>query len=120
VAPRPVVVLVTTPTPEEGERIARHLVGEHLAACVNLVPGVRSLFWWEERVQDEQETLLVIKSREDRFDALAARVRSLHSYSVPEVIALPIVRGAEAYLTWIDEVVGSAASTKGGDRPDQK
>ena len=67
--PRPVVVLVTTPTQAEGERIARELVAEHLAACVNLVPGVRSLFWWEATIQDEQETLLVIKSREDRFDA---------------------------------------------------
>ncbi len=118
--PRALVVLVTTPTREEGERIARELVGEHLAACVNLVPGVRSLFWWAETIQDEHETLLVIKSREDRFDALAARVRSLHSYSVPEVIALPVVRGSEAYLAWIDEVVGSAASMKGGDGPDQE
>lgn len=118
--PHPVVVLVTTPTREEGERIAKELVEDHLAACVNLVPGVRSFFWWGGTIQDEQETLLVIKSREDRFEALAARVRSLHSYTVPEVIALPVVRGSETYLAWIDEVVGSAASMKGGDGPDQE
>lgn len=118
--PRPLVVLVTTPTRDEGERIAKELLEEHLAACVNLVAGVRSFFWWEGTIQDEQESLLVIKSREDRFEALAARVRSLHSYAVPEVIALPVVRGSETYLAWIDEVVGSAAPMKGGEGPDQK
>ena len=118
--PGPVVVLVTTPTRDEGERIARAVVAEHLAACVNVLPEIRSFFFWEGTIQDEQETLLVIKSREDRFEALAARIRALHSYTVPEVIALPVVRGSETYLAWIDKVVGSAASMKGGDRPDQK
>ena len=118
--PRPIVVLVTTPTHEEGERIARDLVTGHLAACVNLVPGVRSFFWWEEALQEEHETVLIIKSREDRFEALAARVRSLHSYTVPEVIALPIVSGSETYLAWIDEVVGSTASRRGGGSADQE
>ncbi len=117
---RPIVVLVTTATREEGERIARDLVAERLAACVNLVPGVRSFFWWKDALQEEHEALLVIKSREDRFEALAARVRSLHSYAVPEVIALPVVTGSEAYLAWIDEVVGSAASMRGGDGSDQE
>ena len=98
-----VVVLVTTATREEGETIARLLVEDRLVACVNVVPQVRSVFRWEGALSQEDETLLVIKSRRDRFPALVAAVKNLHSYRVPEIIALPIVEGSAEYLQWIDE-----------------
>lgn len=115
-AARPVVVLVTTASAQEAEAIAKAVVGEHLAACANLVPGIRSFFFWEGGLRDEAEALLILKSREDRFPELEARVRSLHSYTVPEIIALPLVAGHRPYLDWLDEAV----SPKGGDSPDQE
>lgn len=108
-----VVALVTVPTAEVAERIATTVVGEHLAACVNVVPGVRSLFFWEGRVQDEPELLLTIKTTAGRLRALAARVRALHPYSVPELVALPVVGGHAPYLAWVSECV-----EKGGGEPD--
>lgn len=114
--PRPVVVLVMTASAGEAETIAKAVVGEHLAACANLVPGVRSFFFWEGGLQDEAETLLILKSREDRFPELEARVRSLHSYTVPEIIALPLVAGHRPYLDWLNATV----TAKGGDPSDQE
>ncbi len=108
-----VVVLVTVPTAEVAERIAAMVVGEHLAACVNVVPGVRSLFRWEGRVQEESELLLAIKTTARRLRALEARVRALHPYSVPELIAVPVVAGHAPYLAWVSECV-----EKGGGDPD--
>lgn len=113
---RPVVVLVTTATTEEAETIAKAVVGERLAACANLVPGIRSIFFWEGRLQDESETLLILKSREDRFPELEARVRSLHSYTVPEIVALPLATGYRPYLDWLTETV----LPKGGDPSDEE
>lgn len=99
-----IVVLVTTSTHEEGETIARRLVEDRLVACVNVIPNIRSVFRWEGALSQENEALMVIKSRRDRFPALVTAVKKLHSYSVPEIIALPIVEGSEEYLRWIDEV----------------
>lgn len=98
-----IVVLVTASTREEGETIARQLVEDRLGACVNLVPHIRSVFRWEGALCQEDETLLIIKSTRNRFPALVTAVKKLHSYSVPEIIALPIVEGSEEYLRWIDE-----------------
>ena len=95
------VVLVTAPDAETGARLARSLVEERLAACANLVPGVRSIYRWEGRVQDDAEVLLVLKTRAERVDALAARVSELHPYDVPEVVALAVVGGNRAYLDWV-------------------
>jgi periplasmic divalent cation tolerance protein len=95
------VVLVTAPSVEEAARIARALVVERLAACGNVVPGVRSLFRWEGKVRSEPEALLVLKTTRDRFQELRARVLSLHPYQVPEVVALPVEAGHAAYLDWI-------------------
>ena len=95
------VVLITAPDAETGERIARSLVEEGLAACVNLVPGVRSIFRWEGRVEDETEVLLVTKTRADRLERLGDRVRDLHPYDLPEVLALAAAGGSEAYLDWV-------------------
>ncbi|MBI4561952.1 MAG: divalent-cation tolerance protein CutA [Candidatus Rokubacteria bacterium] len=101
------VVLVTTPSVEEGQTIARSLVAERLAACVNVVPGVRSVFFWEGQLQEEAEALLVIKTRRERYEALQRRILELHAYSVPEVLALPVEAGAPAYLAWLGETVGT-------------
>ena len=95
------VVLVTAPTPERAAEIARTLVEERLAACGNVVPGIRSIYRWEGKVEDEQEALLVLKTTRARFEALRHRVLSLHPYQVPEVIALPVEAGSAEYLAWI-------------------
>ncbi|HET8541680.1 MAG TPA: divalent-cation tolerance protein CutA [Anaeromyxobacter sp.] len=95
------VVLVTTPTPERAAEIARALVEERLAACGNVVPGLRSIYRWEGKVQDEGEALLVLKTTRARFEALRDRVLALHPYEVPEVIALPVEAGGARYLAWI-------------------
>lgn len=100
-----VVVLVTIGSPEDGERLAEALVGERLAACVNLVPAVRSVYRWEGKVEKADECLLVIKTRREAFARLAARIVELHPYDLPEVIALPIVAGSERYLAWLGEGV---------------
>ena len=96
-----VVVLVTAPTPERAAEIARAVVGERLAACGNVVPGIKSVYRWEGKVQEDEEALLVLKTTRARFDALRARVLALHPYDVPEVIALPVEAGSAAYLQWI-------------------
>jgi periplasmic divalent cation tolerance protein len=95
------VVLVTAPDAEAGGRLARTLVEEHLAACANLVPGVRSIYRWEGRVQEDAEVLLVIKTTAGREAALCQRVSSLHPYDLPEVLALPAVGGSDAYQQWV-------------------
>ena len=95
------VVLVTAPDAETGAGIARALVEEHLIACANLVPGIRSIYRWEGQIADEPEVLLVLKTRASRLSALAARVKALHPYALPEVVALPVVDGSEAYLDWV-------------------
>lgn len=98
-----IVVFITASNKDEAALIGKALVDEHLAACVNLVPEVRSLFFWDNKTQDERETLLIVKSRLPLLDTLTARVKSLHSYSVPEVIALPIIGGSAEYLSWLNE-----------------
>jgi len=98
-----VVVFVTVGSSKEGERLARALVEEQLAACVNRIKGIQSIYRWQGQVEQSEEELLVIKSRRDLFDRLKKRVQELHSYSVPEIIALPIVDGNENYLRWLEE-----------------
>lgn len=98
-----IVVFVTAGSEAEAETIAKALVEEQLAACVNILPPIRSIYRWEEKVADDREWLLVIKTRVERFPVVEARVKALHSYQVPEVIALPIVQGSEGYLRWLLE-----------------
>jgi periplasmic divalent cation tolerance protein len=95
------VVLVTTPTPERAAEIARAVVEERLAACGNVVPGLRSIYRWEGKVQEDAEALLVLKTTRARFEALRDRVLALHPYQVPEVLAVPVEGGSAAYLAWI-------------------
>lgn len=99
--PDGVVVLVTVGSRDEAKRIAEALVGERLAACVNVVGPIESIYRWKNRVQHDQELLLIIKTVRKRLTDLEARVRALHSYEVPEVIALPITSGSQAYLSWV-------------------
>ena len=95
------VVMVTVPHREAGEKIAEALVVERLAACVNIVPGIFSIYRWQGKVEREPEVLLVIKTRRALVEDLTRRVRELHPYTVPEVIALPVAAGSEAYLNWL-------------------
>lgn len=99
-----VLVLITVPSREEAEKIARRVVEDRLAACVNIIPQVRSLFSWEGKLSQEDEVLLVVKSRRGRFPELARTVKELHSYSVPEIIAIPVLEGTADYLQWIADV----------------
>ncbi|HUJ79696.1 MAG TPA: divalent-cation tolerance protein CutA [Nitrospiria bacterium] len=96
-----IMVLVTTPHGEMARAIARRLVDARLAACVNMVSSVESVYRWQGQRCEEAEWLMVIKSRRSLFEQLAAEVKVLHSYTVPEIIALPIVAGAPDYLQWI-------------------
>ena len=102
-----IVVLCTCPSAEEAEKIARLLVEQRLAACVNIVPGLRSIYRWKGQVEDAGEWLLLVKSRRSLFDQLRAAVERVHSYEVPEVIALHVVDGAPAYLEWLEHEVKS-------------
>jgi periplasmic divalent cation tolerance protein len=98
-----IVVFVTCGSEDEALKIARTLVEERLAACANMVSPLRSIYRWEGKIWDEKEWLLIIKTQQFRFEDLAKRVKALHSYSVPEIIALPITESSPAYLNWIEE-----------------
>jgi periplasmic divalent cation tolerance protein len=102
--PDPIVVLVMCGSEEEALKIANVLVEEHLAACVNVISPIRSIYRWEGKIWDEREWLLIIKTQKQIFGELEKKVKSLHSYSVPEIIGLPIIEGASSYLKWIEEV----------------
>ncbi len=99
------VVLCTCPDEEVALRIASTLVEQGLAACVNRVAGVESIYRWEGKIERDREELLVIKTTAARYDALEACIRETHPYDVPEVIALPIERGSRDYLAWIGDSV---------------
>jgi periplasmic divalent cation tolerance protein len=103
------VVLCTCPDEDTGRRIAATLVEEHLAACVNRMPGVRSTYRWQGQVQDEPEVLLIIKTVTSRYAELELRLKALHPYDVPEIIALPVVTGSAHYLAWIAAETGHSA-----------
>jgi periplasmic divalent cation tolerance protein len=103
-----VVVLVTTGSADEAQRIARALVEERLAGCVNLVGPIRSIYRWHDAVEDAEEHLLVMKARAQDVPALGERVRVLHSYDVPEILALPVTAGSEDYLAWLAAVTDRA------------
>ena len=96
------LVYVTCETVDEAQRISRTVVKERLAACTNMLTGMRSTYWWEGAVQEAEEISLLIKTGGNRVDALIARVRELHSYDVPCVVELPLARGNPDYLAWIE------------------
>ena len=109
-----IVVYVTTGSPAEGEKIARMLVEEQLAACVNRAP-VQSVYRWQGNVEQNQEELLIIKTRRELFPALNRRIRELHSYEVPEIVALPVLEGDRDYLRWLREQVTNHAPRTDGE-----
>lgn len=96
-------VFCTVPDPETARRIAQTVVYEGLAACVNLLPGLTSVYRWQGEVQESTELLLIIKTRQERYPALEDRIKELHPYEVPEIIALSIEVGSKSYLDWITE-----------------
>lgn len=97
---------ITCASAEEARRIGRVLVEERLAACANMIGGMRSVYRWQGQIEEDEETILIAKTRGELMDALIARVRELHSYDVPCVVELPLARGNEDYLRWISESVG--------------
>ena len=99
------VVLITAGSQEEAERVAGALVMGRLAACANVIPGVTSIYRWDGQIQQDQEWLLVVKSQQAVLEDLVECVQELHSYDVPEIIALPVTGGSKAYLDWIDQEV---------------
>ena len=99
-----ILVMATASSMEEGERIAAAVVREQLAACCNIVPGIRSIYTWKGEICDEKEVLLLMKTRADLFTPLKERVRELHSYEVPEIISFTIDSGLDDYLAWIGTV----------------
>ncbi|MBI5903776.1 MAG: divalent-cation tolerance protein CutA [Deltaproteobacteria bacterium] len=101
-----IIVFMTAPNQEEGAAIGRKAVEEGLAACCNIVPKVRSIYTWKGKVCDEEEALCVFKTRAALFDALKERIKGLHSYEVPEIVAVEISAGLEAYLGWIYGATG--------------
>ncbi len=102
------MVFVTVPTREEGEELAEALLEKKLAACVSLLQGLDSRYWWEGKVARSQECLLLLKTRSSLEEELIATVKARHSYSVPEIVFLPILSGNPDYLSWIVEMTGSS------------
>jgi periplasmic divalent cation tolerance protein len=98
-----IVILITAPDTEVANRLARTLAESKKAACVNILPGLKSFYWWQGKLNHENEVLLLVKTRAELFDEVSKLVKSIHPYQVPEIIALPIVAGNQEYLKWISE-----------------
>ncbi|MBI4685130.1 MAG: divalent-cation tolerance protein CutA [Nitrospirae bacterium] len=101
-----VVVFITVPNEEEASKIAKTLVEERLAGCVNIIKNMRSIYSWQGKIHDEPEVLLIAKTQSRLFDNISKRVKELHTYTVPEIIGVPIVEGSYDYLKWLKEVTG--------------
>lgn len=97
-----IVIFVTASNKREAQKIAAGLIKQRLAACVNIVDKVDSVFFWEGKIQKAKESLLIIKSKKEKMSKVVKLVKSLHSYKVPEIIALPVIAGDKPYLRWID------------------
>ena len=98
-----IVAFITASNEEEAAKIAKELVEARLAGCVNIVKDIRSIYSWQGKIEDDKEVLMIVKTQKAIFDHLMKKVKELHSYSVPEIIALPIVEGSEDYLKWLKE-----------------
>ena len=97
------VVLITSSTAKEADKISLALLKAKLAACVNVVPKITSNYWWKGRIEKASESLLIVKTKKSLVSKLVQKVKSVHSYAVPEVVSLPILQGNPDYLRWIDE-----------------
>ena len=100
------LIMTSCSNRNEADALALHILDKRLAACVSVIPGVRSHYWWENKIESDNETVLLIKTESSRIDELISEIQEKHSYSNPEVIALPIIDGSPAYLMWVSEVVG--------------
>jgi periplasmic divalent cation tolerance protein len=100
------IIFITASSKKEAQVIAKALLKNKLVACVNIIDRIESLFWWQGKIDQAKETILVVKSRKEKLEKIIKRVRSLHSYEVPEIIALPLIGGYKPYLDWIDESLG--------------
>ena len=103
-----IVVFSACDSEEQAGRIARALVEQRLAACVNIVPGARSIYRWKGQIEDAAEWLLIIKTRRGLVDQLRAIISKIHTYEVPELLAVPVVEGSESYLAWLDRELGAS------------
>ena len=101
-----IVAFITASNEDEAAKISRALVESRLAGCVNIIRNIRSIYSWQGKIEDEPEVLMIAKTRKPLLDALMKKVKELHSYTVPEIIALPIVGGSEDYLKWLREEPG--------------
>jgi periplasmic divalent cation tolerance protein len=110
-----IVVLSTCGSEEEAVRIASKLIDAHLAACVNLIPKIRSFYRWRGKVEDSAEWMLIIKTSRDCFEPLRTVLEAAHSYELPEVLALPVVDGSPNYLAWIDGELAPIAGDRAGE-----
>ena len=98
-----IVVMVTTASQDEAVKIADQVVRSRLAACASTIPTVRSTYWWEGKIMNDQESLLLIKTTTDKFNSLEETIRKIHSYKVPEIIAIPVSQGYPPYLEWVQK-----------------
>ncbi|MBI5098920.1 MAG: divalent-cation tolerance protein CutA [Nitrospirae bacterium] len=98
-----IVVFITAPNEDLAVTIARSLVESRLAACANIIKGIRSIYIWQDKVEDDKEVFMIVKTRRELFERLKSKVKELHSYEVPEIIALPITAGSDDYLKWLRE-----------------
>ncbi len=98
-----IVVFITTSKEDEAAAIARALVEERLAGCVNIIRGIRSIYRWQGNIEDDKEVLMIAKTQKKLFKALEKKVKELHSYDVPEIIAMPIAEGSKDYLKWLQD-----------------
>ena len=96
-----IVVYITAPSEDAAVVISHALVEQKLAACVNIVRNIRSIYSWQGKIEDDAEVLMIVKTQKKHFDALSEKVKELHNYDVPEIIALPILMGSKDYLEWI-------------------
>jgi len=101
-----ILILITASSEDEAVKISRALVEERLAGCVNIIRGIRSIYQWQGKIEDEPEVLMIVKTQRHLFPGLSKKVKELHSYTVPEILALPIVQGSTEYLSWLKEVTG--------------
>ena len=101
----PIVVFLTAPSGEEATRLADLLIGAHLAACVQILPEMESVYRWEGQIERQSEILLIVKTTRGKFADLEREVRALHSYETPEIVAVPIITGSQPYLDWLGESV---------------
>ncbi|MBT3880357.1 MAG: divalent-cation tolerance protein CutA [Candidatus Scalindua sp.] len=98
-----IVIYITTGSVNEAEKIGRALVEEKLAACSNIISPIRSIYRWQGKICDDKEALMVLKTRKKHFEQIVKRVETLHSYDVPEIIAIPIIEGSSKYMSWLNE-----------------